>query len=166
MTNRIMAVLIAFAAITVQGIAGCAPTFSRQALDQVDRTITFRELQKNPERYQGKWVMLAGLIIDTRNTPEGSFIEVLQKPVDRQGRPRETDDTEGRFLITSPEFLDSAVYRPGKRISVIGEVLGQKMRPLGEIQYRYAVVTSREIRLWEPRTSPQFSIGIGVFHAF
>jgi outer membrane lipoprotein len=108
------------------------------------------------------------MIIETRNTPEGTSIEVLQRPLDRQGRPLETDDTGGRFIIESPQFLDSAVYRPGKRISLVGEVSGQEVRPLGGIHYRYPVIAAKEIRLWEPRTAPRisFGVGIGVFHRF
>jgi outer membrane lipoprotein len=148
--------------------AGCAPTFSHEALDRVDRDLTFRELQGDPDRFQGKWVLLGGSILDIRNTPQGAFIEVLQRPVDRQGRPRETDETEGRFIIESAQYLDPAVYHPGKRISLIGQVSGQEVRPLGEIHYRYPVVTPRELRLWEPRTGPAFSIGVGVgvYHRF
>ena len=93
---------------------------------------------------------------------------MLQRPLDRQGRPLETDDTEGRFIIESPQFLDSAVYRPGKRISLVGEVSGQEVRPLGGIHYRYPVIAAKELQLWEPRTAPRFSfgVGIGVFHRF
>lgn len=164
--KRMINVLVVLASI--MAIAACGPTFSREALDQVDRSITFRELQNNPDLYQGKSVMLAGVVVDTRNTADGSFVEVLQKPMDRRGRPRETDETEGRFLITSPQFLDAAVYQTGRRISVIGPVSGRKISPLGEMQYRYPVVSAKELQLWEPRTSPQFSfgVGVGVFHGF
>jgi outer membrane lipoprotein len=145
---------------------GCAPTFSRELLSQVNTSITFGELQAGPERYQGEWVMLGGVIIDTRNTAQGTSVEVLQRPLDRRGRPRETDDTGGRFMIESEQFLDAAVYQRGKQLSVVGQVSGQTVRPLGEMQYRYPVVTAKELRLWERRTSPQFSFGVGVFHQF
>ena len=149
-------------------LAGCAPTFSRELLDQVDSTTTFRELQNDPDRHVGKTFMLGGIILETRNTADSTIIQVLQRPLDRQGRPRETDETGGRFIIESPEFLDAAVYQPGKRISLIGQVTGQEVRPLGEIHYRYPVVSSKEVRLWETRQGPRFSfgVGIGVFHHF
>ncbi len=159
--SRVLAMLAAAAAL-----AGCAPTFSRDVMDRIDTTIAFRELQAAPDRFKGSWVMVGGMIIETRNTPEGSTVEVLQRPVDRQGRPRETDDTEGRFLIETNQYLDPAVYHEGKRISLVGEVTGQEVRPLGGIHYRYPVIASRELRLWEPRMEPRFSFGIGVFHRF
>ncbi len=146
--------------------AGCAPPFSRQALDQVDRSITFGELQRDPARYEGKWVMLAGLIVSTKNTKEGTFIEVLEKPMSRRGEPLETDATEGRFIIASDQFLDSAVYHLGRMITVVGVVAGQKVQPLDEIEYRYPVVTAKELRMWEPGAGPQFTFGVGIYHGF
>ena len=147
-------------------VGGCAPRFSQAALDHVDHTITFKELRSDPDRYKGKWVMLAGVIVNTKNTKEGSFIEVLQRPMDHSGQPLDTDDTEGRFIISSVQFLDAAVYHGGRLISVIGEVMGLKVQPLGEIEYRYPVVEARELQLWEPSAGSRFSfgVGVGVFH--
>ncbi len=159
-------IIILIGVTTALLMAGCAPPFSRQALDQVDRSITFSELQRDPGRYEGKWVMLAGVIVSTKNAEEGTFIEVLEKPMSRRGKPLETDATEGRFIISSERFLDSAVYHPGRMITVVGVVAGQKVQPLGEIQYRYPVVTARELRMWEPGAGPQFIFGVGVFHGY
>jgi outer membrane lipoprotein len=158
------AMLLAFAALL--WMAGCAPVFSRQALDQVDRSISFHELQSDPEHYQGKWVMLAGVIINTNNTNEGTFVEVLQKPMGRRGRPLDTDVTGGRFIISSAQFLDAAVYLPGRLITVIGEAAGRKVQPIGEIEYRYPVVTAKELHLWEPSAGPQFMFGVGIYHGY
>lgn len=163
MSNRIIVLLLLVLA-AAGGIAGCAPIFSGKALDKVDRDIPFSALKNNPERYEGKWVMLGGEIIETRNTREGTVMEVLQRPLTRQGRPVETDETGGRFMVESPEYLDPAVYRQGKPISLIGKVAGQRVQPLGEIHYRYPVLNAEEIRLWEPRRGPRFSFGISVFH--
>lgn len=146
--------------------AGCAPTFSQEALDQVDRSISFREVQNKPEQYQGKSVMFGGVILEARNTAAGSSLEVLQTPLGRQGRPGDADRTIGRFILESPEYLDPAVYVRGKKITVIGEVKGLEVRPLGEMNYRYPVLSAREIKLWEPQSGPRFSFGIGIFHQF
>jgi outer membrane lipoprotein len=162
--KKIIAKGLILAALLLAG--GCAPPFSQASLDQVDRTITFHELQRDPDRYKGKWVMLAGVIVSARNTQEGTFIEVLQRPMDRRGQPLDTDATEGRFIISSAKFLDAAVYHGGRLITVIGEAAGQKVMPLGEIEYRYPVVIAKEVHLWEPSPSPRFSVGVGVgiFH--
>jgi outer membrane lipoprotein len=159
-----MVPLVALAALLWAG--GCAPPFSQAALDQVDRSVTFTELRSDPDRYKGKWVMLAGVIVATRNTQEGTFIEVLQRPTGRGGRPLDTDATEGRFIISSAKFLDAAVYHGGRQITAIGKVVGLKVQQLSEIEYRYPVVEAGELQLWEPGPGPRFSVGVGVgvFH--
>jgi len=164
-TNRVVMVLTALA---VAGAAACAPTFSPEAMNRVDRTVSFRQLQASPDAFLGKWVLAGGIILETRNSRDGTAIEVLERPVDRNGRPFETDESGGRFIIQSDQFLDPADFHQGKRISLVGEVAGQEVRPLGEMHYRYPVLTAKELRLWEPRSSPQvsFGFGIGVGHHF
>ena len=158
--------ILALPLIAILGIAGCAPTFSKGTLEKVDRSISFRELQRDPDTFKGRWVMLAGVIIEARNMREGTSIEVLQRPMDRRGRPYETDITEGRFIITTDRFLDAGVYHRGRRITVVAEVAGRKILPLGEIGYQYPVVVARELHLWEPSSGPQFFFGVGVSKGF
>jgi len=142
--------------------AACAPTFSPEAMARVDHTVSFRQLQAAPDAYKGIWVLAGGVILAIRNSGEGTSIEVLERPVDGHGRPIETDASGGRFLIQSNQFLDPADFHQGKQISLVGEVAGQEVHPLGEMQYRYPVLIARELHLWEPHPSPQFSFGFGI----
>jgi hypothetical protein len=48
--------------------AGCAPPFSKETLDKMNRNISFQELKKEPEKFKGTWVMLGGMIIGSKNT--------------------------------------------------------------------------------------------------
>jgi outer membrane lipoprotein len=142
--------------------AACTPPFPQQMLDRVDRNLSFKELQKNPDAYKGTWVLLGGTIVTSRNTKEGTMIELLQRPLGRSGRPLQTDATEGRLLIVTEEFLDAAIYHGGRELSVIGEVSGQKMQPLGETEYRYPLVLAKSLHLWDPSSGPRVSFGIGI----
>ncbi len=148
--------------LTMVWLTGCAPAFPKEALERVDRNITFKELQKDPDKLLGSWVMVAGVIISTKTTKDGSFVEVLQKPIDRDGRPLDTDATDGRFIAQTKEFLDEAVYHPGRLVSVIGEVAGKKIMPIDEIMYQYPLLTAKALHLWKPSSGPRFFFSIGV----
>jgi len=144
--------------------AGCAPPFSKETLDKVNRSVSFQELKKEPEKYKGASVMLGGMIVGSKNTKEGTLIEILQKPLDTEGRPLQTDSTEGRFLIQSVAFLDPAVYHEGRLITVVAEVIGRKELPLDDIIYAYPLLKVQDLHLWEPSQGPHFFFGLGVSH--
>ena len=141
---------------------GCAHVVSQDMREQVDKELSPAALFKTPEQHTGKTVILGGTIISAKNTDQGTYIEVLQKPLDYRGRPEDTDISYGRFIIYHQEYLDAAIYSTGKDITAAGTVLGTVLRPLGEIEYPYLLIMAREIHLFGLRTflPIQFSIGI------
>lgn len=164
MVKRTCHLLVAIILLLVAGggISGCTPVFPKEITDRIDRHISFKELQNDPEKFKGTWVMLGGVIVSSKNMKEGTLLEVLQKPLDSDGRPLETDRTDGRFLVESDQFLDSAVYHRERLITVVGELVGQKTMPLDEIMYQYPLLSPKALHLWSPASGPLFFFGIGV----
>lgn len=147
-------------------VAACAPPFSRDLLDTVDHSLTYRAVRTDPGRYRGTRLLIGGTIITVRNAQEGGLIELLHQPLDRQSRPRATDRSEGRFLAQSDEFLDPVIYHAGREVSLVGEVAGTKTFRLDDIDYTYPVLKVISIHLWQPAAAPRFffSIGVGHYH--
>jgi len=147
-------------------LASCAaPPISPQVMGQVNREIGMAQLAANPEAYIGQVVLLGGRIVQTRNLPQATEVEVLQSPLNDDERPEGGDVSEGRFLIRLPGYADPAVYAPGRLITVAGRVTGVERRPLGEIEYRYPVLEALDTHLWQGRQygypNVFFSIGVG-----
>ena len=165
MTRALSHITLA-AALVACVAAGCAPPFPRELLDKTEKNIPFAAVQNEPEKFAGKLLMVGGMIVDTKNLEAGSSIEVLQQPLDGEGRPVQTDETGGRFLVVTQAYVDAAVFHRGRRVTIIGEVAGSKVQPLGEIEYRYPVLTAKELHLWSPYLGPRFSIGVGVYRGF
>jgi outer membrane lipoprotein len=142
----------------------CAPAFSRHSLDQVESRITFQALLQDPEQYRDRTVMYGGEIIQTRAEANETWVEVLQKPLDWQNRPQDADVSYGRFFIQFSGFQDTAIYAPGRKITVIGEVQGKKVEKIKDLDYTYPIVSSRESHLWQPQSpgGPFFHFGIGI----
>jgi outer membrane lipoprotein len=140
--------LLAIILVSVLFAAGCGPVISKSLRDQVDNNLTFSEVSKFPDAHKGAVVVWAGVIIEAKNTREGTLLEILQRQADFFGAPEEADRTEGRFLALYPSYLDVAVYSKGREVTVGGEVHGRRVMPLGEIQYTYPLVLAKEIYLW------------------
>ncbi len=143
MKNRLLIVLL------VAGfIASCAP-LSREIMSQVDETLTFQVVQKDPDRFLGKIVLWGGVIADITNKQNETDLKVRQTDLDIEKRPKNLDRSAGRFIVRYAGFLDPAIFQAGREITVAGEVAGKEVLPLEKIQYSYPVILAKEIHLWE-----------------
>ncbi|MBS0151976.1 MAG: Slp family lipoprotein [Nitrospira sp.] len=134
----------------------------------VDRTVGFRELLTDPESYQGRVVVLGGVILKAKRLKAGTQIELLQLPLDTRERPiLDRRQSQGRFLAIQQEFLDPATIVEGSTMTIAGEVSGGKTDYLDDVEYRYPVVIIKHLHPWpapsydNPQSRPRFSIGLG-----
>lgn len=134
--------------------SGCAHVISKDILGETDTGLTFDELRKSPALYQGRTVLLGGVIVKTANKKEGTLLEVYQTTTDRRGKPIRLDMSGGRFLALYEGLLESEIYRKGRKVTIAGIVHGEKVMRLGEMDYHYPYLVVREIHLWEEERRP------------
>jgi outer membrane lipoprotein len=131
-------------------LSGCAHVISKDLRTQVDISLTFQQVLQNPNAYKGKMVVWGGEIIEAVNQKDGTtLIEVLQRPLGWREEPRKTIASEGRFLALVDRYLDPYVFRKGRKVTVAGEILGEEIKQIGKMDYRYPLLSSRQIYLWE-----------------
>ena len=127
---------------------GCAYPISENLRQETQKNLSFSMVLQDPMAYKGAIVIWGGKIIKTFNRKHGTEILVLQTPLNWRERPEGEESSRGRFIAKSPGYLDAAVYRAGRKVTVAGEVSGKETLPVGEIEYTYPVVIIREIHLW------------------
>lgn len=134
----------------------------------VDRAVTFRDVMDVPDSHQGKIVVFGGEVLKAKRLKEGTQIELLQLPLDKNERPiLDRQRSQGRFLATQQEFLDPATIAAGAKMTIVGELSKTKVEHLDDVEYRYPVLIVKHLHTWtEPssnymRPQPGFSIGIG-----
>lgn len=134
----------------------------------VDRAVTFRDVMDVPESHLGKIVVFGGEVLKAKRLKEGTQIELLQLPLDKQERPiLDRQQSQGRFLAIQQEFLDPATIVAGTKMTIVGELSKTKVEHLDDVEYRYPVLIVKHMHTWtEPSSSyarpqPGFSIGIG-----
>lgn len=129
-------------------MTSCAPVISKQIREQVRPDLTFGEVLNDPERCKGQMIILSGIIIETENTKEGTLLQILQRPAGFRGKPKDVDETGGRFLALDSRYLDVTVFSKGRAVTIAGEVQGKRTLSLGEIEYTYPLIYVKEIYLW------------------
>lgn len=116
---------------------------------ELDRTLSFESLQNQPEDYKGRTIALGGIILEARNFKEGARLEILQLPLDRHDRPTtRLVDSKGRFMVHRSGFLETAIYKRGRYITVIGELTGTETQMIDEVEYIYPSLLSKHIHVW------------------
>ncbi len=167
--NRHAPLLKWFSIVALALLAGCASVLSKQVLEDSETKVVFTDLKTNTDNYLEKSVVLGGTIVDVGNDASGSWMIVLQRPLDYRLEPQLNDQTEGRFLVQSDQILEESVFAKGRRITVAGRVSGSETRSLDQITYEYPRLKLREYHLWPEgyqRSNPQIHLGIGVFGRF
>lgn len=134
-------------------VVGCSSlkTVPESYLIPVDKSVRFSELRQSPAAYRGRTILEGGRVLDIRPLKEGTWIEVLQLPLDRWDMPqKDTTQSAGRFLAMKDEFIDPAILHPGMWVTVVGEIAGMNTRPIGEVDYSYPIVKIHYLKAWEP----------------
>jgi outer membrane lipoprotein len=130
-------------------LSGCVHAMSQESVRKSVKNVPFSEVASNTFFYEGKLFIWGGIIVGTTLTEEGTFIEVVQTPLNRYGVINDTDVSEGRFLVRSRKFLDPLIYEEGRYITVAGVLKGSEKRPLGKTDYVYPVLEAKELYLWK-----------------
>lgn len=127
-----------------------------QLQQQVDESVSFVELKANPSAYQGKTLMLSGIVLKSKRVKDRTEVEVLQIPTGSGAVPaKDRARSQGRFLaIKSGEFLDPAVVDAGTPVTIVGEVREPIIKALDDGEYNYPVLEIKHIVDWD-EVNPQ-----------
>ncbi|MDZ7696123.1 MAG: Slp family lipoprotein [Deltaproteobacteria bacterium] len=139
-----------FCLISLILLTGCTQVISDSVLKQVNPSIRFIDLRRDPRVYEGQMVLLAGVIVKTTYQPDGkTLIEAYQTQMNFEKRPVNLDMSQGRFLGEYDGFLDSDIYAKGRQVTIAGRFQEIEVMKLGEMDYPYPFLKIEEIHLWE-----------------
>ena len=132
--------------------------------EQIDASVSFRDIQASPQTVQGRTVLLGGEVLGARRVQDGVELEILQLPVKGDDPPVERrTESQGRFLAVDRGAGDPASFPPGTRVTVVGAVMGDETRRLDESTYRYPTVDVKHLYVWSEdayRERSRSSVGL------
>lgn len=137
-----------FAVMSLSILGGCYHAISKQVRKSAIKEELISRLANEPDKYKGKVFIFGGEIVGIKNAEGMTEIEVLEKPLNFDLSPRRVDISRGRFLLKQDGYLDPAIYRPGRRLTVAGKLEGVEERNIGEMPLKYPVFKVIELHLW------------------
>ncbi len=115
----------------------------------VDQQIDFAALRSNISAYEGRLILVGGEVLTAKRFRDHTQIEVLHCPLAAWLDPvRNRTRSQGRFLALQKDFLDPAIFPPGTRVTLVGEVTGSKTLPLDDVEYEYPVLSIHHLTVW------------------
>jgi len=100
----------------------------------------------------GQRVRWGGSIVSVEPRTSETCFEVVERPLDAVARPRDTDESGGRFIACAPGFYDPVVYEKGREITVVGVVDAPATGTIGEYEYQFARLKAERVYLWSKRS--------------
>lgn len=128
-------------------IAGCS-TIPNEIRQVPPGNPPLVEVRANVDRYIGQHMRWGGTIVSIDNASQETRLEIVGRNLYDNGRPTESDQSNGRFIAEFVGFLDPSVYSKGRDITVVGVIAGDKTGKIGDFEYTWPVVRVHDYYLW------------------
>ena len=130
-------------------LSGCAsniPLEIRQ--DITDSKISINTAVTDFNQYQGKQIRWGGTIVSVENNQNDTWIEIVGKDLNAWGEPVYSDESGGRFLVSVDGFLDPAIYKTDRAVTVYGTIESRVVRQIDDHPYTYPLIKAQSYYLW------------------
>lgn len=132
-------------------LGACASQVPRPIQHPPPENPSLSAVQEDISHYQGSEVRWGGSIASIQNKKDSTIIEIVARELGREGRPKDTDFSPGRFWAQVNGFLDPVIYQQGREITVYGSVNKLVEGEIGEYPYEFPLVKVKTYYLWETR---------------
>lgn len=149
----------------VLALAACAPApIYKVAPGSVN--VPPAQVAHAPEHYANGAVIWGGSVVDVRNFPDHTEIEILAYPLDSSQRPQPNAQGLGRFIGIYPGYIEAFNYPNGSLVTVSGQLNGSRSGLVDQAAYVYPLVNVSQFHRWtaaELRAGhPDIHFGVGV----
>lgn len=132
-------------------LGGCASVVPEAIRTAAPGNVQIAQVREQPAQFHDAVARWGGNIVSTRNERDHTILEIIGRELDDEGRPREEDRSLGRFLAKVQGFLDPAIYKPEREVTVRGRVEGTVEQTIGDFRYSYPLLQADDVYLWKPR---------------
>jgi outer membrane lipoprotein len=114
------------------------------------------EVRDKADAYMSQKVRWGGVILQTENRQDSSWVTIVSFPLDADGEPQVSDQSNGRFIARFDEFVEPMVFSAEREITVVGTLLATETQEVGEFAYEYPVVAVDHHYIWPVKEDPAY----------
>jgi len=137
-------------------LAGCASSIPPAIRNAPVDAPTLAQLRTQADSMQGQAVRLGGFIVEVENRDAESWVTIVAQTLGDNGKPRISDQSNGRFIARIAGFVDPAVFAKNRRITVAGRLDTIIVKKIGDFDYRYALIDVDHYYLWPKQSKPHY----------
>jgi outer membrane lipoprotein len=134
-------------------LGGCAGQIPAIIKEAPAGNLSIAEARGDTTHFQGTTVRWGGVITRVENKPEETWVEVVSRELQSNGRPIADSNSGGRFIASFTGFVDPVVYAAGHQLTVVGTIQGETTLPIGDYTYTFPIVKVSTSYLW-PEVKP------------
>lgn len=129
-------------------ISACSTNIPQQIKQPLDGSPQLTDVLHHTESYLSQKVRWGGIIASTENMNNTSELTVVALPIKDNGKPKDSDQSPGRFIAVIDHFVEPLVYSPDRKITVTGHIIRSEKQKVGEFSYDYPVIEVEDYYLW------------------
>ena len=119
-----------FGVLGIFVVVGCSPLPARY-VQQAEPGVTLTSLTQSQEGYQGKTVILGGVVVDQKQDGQRLWLHLKNRPLDKDYRPHRptiNDGPEaGYYWVVVPDASTlPPKWKQWARVTVVGRVMDSK----------------------------------------
>lgn len=135
-------------------LSACSSNIPIEIKQPLEGAPSVTQVRGQADAYLSQKVRWGGVILQTENKENASWLTIISFPLDDYGEPRSSGQSPGRFIAIVNEFMEPLVYEPEREITVTGHILRTEIIKVGEFPYEYPVVQVDNYYLWPPQPEP------------
>ncbi len=132
----------------IMGLFSCASYMPSEIRGDVDTTPDVAQAHKHPDQFLSQRIRWGGKILNIENRQSTSRLTIVAFPLNNYGRPRDTDQSPGRFIAIIDKFLEPELYSRDREITVIGNLQKSEILKVDKFPYSHPVVQVDNHYLW------------------
>ncbi|MFI5394342.1 MAG: Slp family lipoprotein [Candidatus Binatia bacterium] len=104
-------------------------------------------IQAREENLLGQRVRWGGEIVNITRSEQDTCFEVVSYPLAQSGRPRDGEESGGRFIACAAGVYPAGLYE-GQQLTVVGMLRKPPLEKVGEVNYRYPRIAAEKLYFW------------------